>query len=984
MRRPRRPGCPGGSGGSGGLRLLVCLLLLSGRPGVCSAVSAHGCLFDRRLCSHLEVCIQDGLFGQCQAGVGQARPLLQVTSPVLQRLQGVLRQLMSQGLSWHDDLTQHVISQEMERIPRLRPPEPHPRDRSGLVPRRLGPAGELLSQGSPTGSSPAPQGLSRPPGGGNGAGVGSPLSSLQAELLPPLLEHLLMPPQPPHPALTYEPALLQPYLFHQFGSRDGSRGSESSSGVVGAGHLPKAESPAVFSRSISKAILGTHSGHSYGDLTGPSPAQLFQDSGLLYMAQELPVPGRARVPRLPEEGGSSRAEDSSEGHEEEVLGGHGEKSPPQAAQPADVSLQRLAAVLAGYGVELRQLTPEQLSTLLTLLQLLPRGTGRNLGGAINVAGADVKKTIEEQTQRRDTAEARPPIPLLPGHPTSSPTSSEVQQVLSPGFPEPPQTSSPLGTSSVLLEKKSPLGQSQPTVVGQPSARPSAEEYGYIVTDQKPLSLANGVTLLEILAEHAHMSSGSFINISVVGPAVTFRIRHNEQNLSLADVTQQAGLVKSELEAQTGLQILQTGVGQREEAAAVLPRQAHGISPMRSVLLTVVALAGVAGLLVALAVALCMRHHSRQRDKERLAALGPEGAHGDTTFEYQDLCRQHMATKSLFNRAEGQPEPSRVSSVSSQFSDAAQASPSSHSSTPSWCEEPAQANMDISTGHMILAYMEDHLRNRDRLAKEWQALCAYQAEPNTCATAQGEGNIKKNRHPDFLPYDHARIKLKVESSPSRSDYINASPIIEHDPRMPAYIATQGPLSHTIADFWQMVWESGCTVIVMLTPLVEDGVKQCDRYWPDEGSSLYHVYEVNLVSEHIWCEDFLVRSFYLKNVQTQETRTLTQFHFLSWPAEGTPASTRPLLDFRRKVNKCYRGRSCPIIVHCSDGAGRTGTYILIDMVLNRMAKGVKEIDIAATLEHVRDQRPGLVRSKDQFEFALTAVAEEVNAILKALPQ
>lgn len=71
------------------------------------------------------------------------------------------------------------------------------------------------------------------------------------------------------------------------------------------------------------------------------------------------------------------------------------------------------------------------------------------------------------------------------------------------------------------------------------------------------------------------------------------------------------------------------------------------------------------------------------------------------FLLQDLCRQHMATKSLFSRAEGPPEPSRVSSVSSQFSDAAQASPSSHSSTPSWCEEPAQANMDISTGHMIL-------------------------------------------------------------------------------------------------------------------------------------------------------------------------------------------------------------------------------------------------------------------------------------------
>ncbi|XP_053517254.1 receptor-type tyrosine-protein phosphatase-like N [Artibeus jamaicensis] len=977
MRRPRRPGGPRGSGG---LRALLCLLLLSCRPGGCSAISAHGCLFDRRLCSHLEVCIQDGLFGQCQVGVGQARPLLQVTSPVLQRLQGVLRELMSQGLSWHDDLTQYVISQEMERIPRLRPPEPHARDRSGLVPRRPGPTGELLLHGIPTGSA-APHRLPRPPVGGDRAGAGSPLSPVQTELLPPLLEHLLLPPQPPHPALSYEPTLLQPYLFHQFGSRDGSQGSESTAGMGNAGSLSKAEPPALFSRTASKGMFRAHSAYSYGGPPGPAPAQVFQESGLLYLAEELPVPSRARAPSLPEQGDSSQAEDSSEGYEEGGLEGLGEK-PPSPAEKPGATLQRLAAVLAGYGVELHQLAPEQLSTLSTLLQLLPKGAGRNPGGVMAI-GADIKKTMEEQVQGGDIAEPPSPTPFLSGYPTVHPTSNEAQQVLSSGSSAPPKAAgSPV--MPVLMEKKSLLGQSQPTVAGQPLARPSAEEYGYIVTDQKPLSLAAGVKLLEILAEHAHISSGSFINISVVGPALTFRIRHNEQNLSLADVTQQAGLVKSELEAQTRLQILQTGVGQREEAAAVLPRPAHGASPLHSVLLTLVALAGVAGLLVALAVALCVRQRARKRDKERLAALGPEGAHGDTTFEYQDLCRQHMATKSLFNRAEGPPEPSRVSSVSSQFSDAAQASPSSHSSTPSWCEEPAQANMDISTGHMILAYMEDHLRNRDRLAKEWQALCAYQAEPNTCATAQGEGNLKKNRHPDFVPYDHARIKLKVESSPSRSDYINASPIIEHDPRMPAYIATQGPLSHTIADFWQMVWESGCTVIVMLTPLVEDGVKQCDRYWPDEGSSLYHIYEVNLVSEHIWCEDFLVRSFYLKNVQTQETRTLTQFHFLSWPAEGTPASTRPLLDFRRKVNKCYRGRSCPIIVHCSDGAGRTGTYILVDMVLNRMAKGVKEIDIAATLEHVRDQRPGLVRSKDQFEFALTAVAEEVNAILKALPQ
>uniref|UniRef100_A0AAY5F2Q2 Protein tyrosine phosphatase receptor type Nb n=1 Tax=Electrophorus electricus TaxID=8005 RepID=A0AAY5F2Q2_ELEEL len=367
----------------------------------------------------------------------------------------------------------------------------------------------------------------------------------------------------------------------------------------------------------------------------------------------------------------------------------------------------------------------------------------------------------------------------------------------------------------------------------------------------------------------------------------------------------------------------------------------------------VGVACVGGLLVGSLTIACLRSHAHQLASGKLA-LGK------------------------------QENTSRVSSVSSQFSDANQPSPSSHSSTPSWGEEPAQSNMDISTGHMILAYMEDHVKNKDRLLKEWEALCSYQAEFSTVLIAQSEGNTKKNRCSQSVPYDHSRVKLKAEVNPSRADYINASTIIEHDPRMPAYIATQGPLSHTISDFWQMVWENGCTVIVMMTALVEDGEKQCDRYWPDEGSSLYHIYEVNLVSEHIWCNDFLVRSFYVKNVQTQETRTLTQFHFLSWPAQGIPTSTRPLLDFRRKVNKCYRGRSCPIIVHCSDGTGRTGTYILIDMVLNRMTKGVKEIDIAATLEHIRDQRPGMVCSKDQFEFALTAVAEEVNAILKALPQ
>nr|XP_054766856.1 receptor-type tyrosine-protein phosphatase-like N [Lytechinus pictus] len=120
----------------------------------------------------------------------------------------------------------------------------------------------------------------------------------------------------------------------------------------------------------------------------------------------------------------------------------------------------------------------------------------------------------------------------------------------------------------------------------------------------------------------------------------------------------------------------------------------------------------------------------------------------------------------------------------------------------------------------------------------------------------------------------------------------------DPRAPAYIATQAPLANTLADFWQMVWEQGSVVIVNLTHMSETDINRC-RYWPDEGSALYHFYEVHLVSEHVWCEDYLVRSFYLKNLETQETRTVTQFHFLTWPETGVPPSPKSLLEFRRSV-------------------------------------------------------------------------------------
>jgi len=280
-------------------------------------------------------------------------------------------------------------------------------------------------------------------------------------------------------------------------------------------------------------------------------------------------------------------------------------------------------------------------------------------------------------------------------------------------------------------------------------------------------------------------------------------------------------------------------------------------------------------------------------------------------------------------------------------------------------------MDISTGHAILAYLQDHQRDGDQLDRDWHTTLHGYTNPNA-TRYMAALNLNKIRHTAILPYDENLISL------GENKFINASAIHDSDPRHVSYIATQSPMEETISDFWQMIWEQGCVVIVNLE---EDNAQS--RYWPASGSLVCGGFEVHLVSEHIWSECYLVRSFYLKNLNSSETRTVTQFHFVCWPENGCPPSTKSMLEFRRKVNKSYRGRASPVLVHCSDGYGRTGAYCLLDMTLNRINKGVKEMNTAATVEHLRDQRPAMVANLEQYKFVLSCVADEVSALLKSMP-
>ncbi|XP_054887338.1 protein tyrosine phosphatase receptor type Na [Poeciliopsis prolifica] len=915
----------------------------------------YGCLFERKLCTRDQFCSDDGLFGQCRSSK-QDQIQYQVTVPVLKRMQEVLKQLMLQGLSWQDDITQYILSKELKRVPHT----------TALS--------KPISSSPSSHSSHSKQHISHHPNSKSGS----------ASSGGKFVDYMYV--EPPQSPLRMQTAPLDPYAYHQHRYQDEVERSLLNAGGGYARPSSRSQSnqrEQERDRQLLQEVLSLYLASAQPSYRHRGSAPIAHAGLPYYEDLEIPV-DYVEDYTLEERLGTARRQPNIQN-----------KKAPQESAPLiannDGLLQRMSGVLQKYNIDPRELSQEQLYKLALILQLLQGQDKTDPNEKDLIALKEMQLLQKESMSKPDKA------PSVPG-PLDAPAASSAtvtDKALPKSASIPTSTSKPPQAAPAEVEKsfKELLAEG---VEGK-------EEYGYIVTNQSPLNLYDGVKLLQLLAEKIHLTTSSFINISVVGQALTFRIRQNEHNMTAAEVAAKAESEKNFLESETGLKIVQTGVGERTNARG-LPQVIRVPPGSSGAVITLVSMAVVGGVLVLAMGIACFRHYSHQVANGKLG-LGPEGG-AETHFDYQELCRQHMASKSSLCRQDcvgggssGMVGPatgpgaggrrgtdtSRVSSVSSQFSDGPQHSPSStHSSTPSWSEEPAQSNMDISTGHMILAYMEDHLRNKDRLQKEWEALCSYQAEPCSVSVAQETSNMDRNRHAEALPYDHSRVKLKQEVNTNKQDYINASFIFDHDPRQPAYIATQGPLPHTVADFWQMVWENGCTVIVMMAALVEDGEKQCERYWPDEGSSLYHIYEVNLVSEHIWCKDFLVRSFYLKNVQTQETRTLTQFHLLSWPSDGIPTSTRPLLDFRRKVNKCYRGRSCPIIVHCSDGTSRAGTYILIDMVLNRMAKGVKEIDIAATLEHIRDQRPGLVRTKDQFEFALTAVAEEVNAILKALPQ
>ncbi|XP_056114429.1 tyrosine-protein phosphatase non-receptor type 6 isoform X1 [Rhinichthys klamathensis goyatoka] len=273
---------------------------------------------------------------------------------------------------------------------------------------------------------------------------------------------------------------------------------------------------------------------------------------------------------------------------------------------------------------------------------------------------------------------------------------------------------------------------------------------------------------------------------------------------------------------------------------------------------------------------------------------------------------------------------------------------------------------------------------------WEEFDALQKLETKVTKSRDEGmrpeNKSKNRYKNILPFDETRVILQSgDPNVVGSDYINANYVVNKlmdINHQKIYIACQGCLATTVGDFWQMMWQAESRVIVMTTREVEKGRNKCVPYWPTvEGESKdVGRYIVTLLNEKD-ATDYKIRVMELTSTYRKEpARTIWHYQYLSWPDHGVPQEPGGVLSFLEQVNMKQNEltSSAPMVIHCSAGIGRTGTIVVIDMLLESIdAKGLDcDIDIQKCIQMVRDQRSGMVQTEAQYKFIYLAVLQYID--------
>ena len=234
----------------------------------------------------------------------------------------------------------------------------------------------------------------------------------------------------------------------------------------------------------------------------------------------------------------------------------------------------------------------------------------------------------------------------------------------------------------------------------------------------------------------------------------------------------------------------------------------------------------------------------------------------------------------------------------------------------------------------------------------------------------------NRYKDILPFEFNAIN--INKGKEENHYINASGINAYQKNY--FIATQGPKPATIKDFWTMIDEQGCQMIVMLCQLEENKKKKCENYWNTE-----FVHNIEECDETKW----IFRKMKHKVPNTNEDRTITQIHFTEWKDKDVPEEEfdKFIVAFecidRGRKNK--NNQDTPVVVHCSAGVGRTGTFIsmyyLYKEILRQIKQNKNEIkfSIFNLVRKLKEMRAYLVQTEDQYVFLYKFVHYFLKKIL-----
>ncbi|CAN6339826.1 unnamed protein product [Urochloa humidicola] len=332
---------------------------------------------------------------------------------------------------------------------------------------------------------------------------------------------------------------------------------------------------------------------------------------------------------------------------------------------------------------------------------------------------------------------------------------------------------------------------------------------------------------------------------------------------------------------------------------------------------------------------------------------------------------------------------RAAASLSRRSPRQEAGPSSRTPAPGAAFDPFDIDADPpprleltpeQVGHCsdALKHFEEKRKMSSHLSEEFRSLSDMRLTKKI-SVAHYPVNRGKNRYIDVLPFDDTRVQLKssTASRTSNDDYINASFIkATEDNRVARFISTQGPLVKTFEDFWEMIYQYQCPAIVMVTEF--DSFK-CDKYLPlHNGRRAYGKYDVAIMKTRSDNHQLWLRNVQVQDKESGKVHSVLHIEYPGWPDHGVPTNTDAVRQIWKRLH--HIPTKHPIVVHCSAGIGRTGTYITIHTTIERILLGDKRsYDIVETVKNFRSQRPGMVQTEQQYKFCYGVIADELKDLL-----